>query len=151
MMNLKRSSFSSLVCAFFALFAMSSTLNAQNFTPATDAEIRQATEALTAKYALNADQAKQMYQIQQRKNKNLSQIAALQTSDPALYRAKLKNVQEGTWASIRRILNNKAQVDLYRKTQSDLRNERNAKRKELFAQKAQNEAIELAMLAIYAE
>lgn len=118
---------------------------------ANDTEIRKATEALTAKYSLSADQAKQMYSIQLRKQKNMTQIAALENSDPALYRAKVQNVQKGTLASIRRILNTKEQVDLYQKTQGDIRVLRNQKQKELVKAKASKEAIETALLAIYAE
>jgi len=129
-------------------------MNAQTFVSSTitnDQEIRRATEALTAKYKLNADQAKQMYTIQLRKAKNVAQIAAFQNSDPALYRAKMQNVQKGTLASIRRILNTKAQVDLYQKTQADLRVLRSKKQKELATKKASKETVEIALLAIYAE
>jgi len=136
------------------LLQTASAINAQTFvsnTVSSDQEIRRATEALTAKYKLNADQAKQMYTIQLRKAKNMAQIAAFQNSDPALYRAKMQNVQKGTLASIRRILNTKAQVDLYQKTQADLRVLRTKKQKELSTKKASKEAVEIALLAIYAE
>ncbi len=116
-----------------------------------DQEVRKATEALTAKYSLNADQAKQMYNIQVRKSKNMAQIAAFQSSDPSLYRAKVQNVQKGTLASIRRILNTKAQVDIYQKTQGDLRVLRNKKQKEMATKKASKEEIETALLGIYTE
>lgn len=116
-----------------------------------DAEVRKTTDALVLKYNLNADQAKQMYKIQQRKNRNMAEIAGLQSSDMALYQVKSHNVQTGTWESIRRILNTKEQVELYRKTQGEIRGQRNAKRKELTKQKATKEAIETAVLAIYAE
>ncbi|MDX1913710.1 MAG: hypothetical protein SFV22_19600 [Saprospiraceae bacterium] len=116
-----------------------------------DQEIRKETEALTIKYNLSADQAKQMYTIQQRKAKNLADIAPLQTSDPALYRSKVKNVQTGTLASIRRILRSKDQVDLFEKTKSEIRVLQSKKQKELAAKKATREEIENALLAIYAE
>lgn len=139
---------------FFALF-MGTLLNGQTTAPAksntSDPEIRKATEALVAKYKLDADQAKQMYQIQQRKNRNMAEIAGFQTSNPALYQIKWENVQKGTWAGIRRLLNTKEQVDIYQKTQVELRGLRNAKSKELYAQKATKEAVKAAVLAIYAE
>lgn len=116
-----------------------------------DVATRKATEVLVAKYHLNADQAKQMFRVVQRKARNMNEIAAFQTTDVALYHLKWSNVQKGTWASIRRILNTKEQVDIYQKTQSDIRGLRNAKRKELIAQKLSNEAVEAAVLAIYAE
>jgi len=144
---------------FFLLVLLqgSMALNAQETkttapTSATnDQLIRKTTEVLTAKYSLNADQAKQMYTIQLRKAKNLEQIAAFQNSDPALYRAKAQNVQKSTVANIRRILHTKAQVEIYQKTQADLRVLRNKKQKELAGQKASKEAIETALLEIYAE
>lgn len=116
-----------------------------------DQEVRKATEALTTKYSLSADQAKQMYTIQLRKAKNEAEIAGFQTSDPALYRAKVQNIQKGALANIRRILNSKAQVDIYQKTQADLRVLRNKKQKEMTAKKASKADIETALLAIYAE
>jgi len=39
-----------------------------------DAAARAATEQLVAKYTLNADQAKQVYAIQQRKQRNIAEI-----------------------------------------------------------------------------
>ena len=144
--------FSLVLCLFIGqILSAQSGAPAPNKTTATDPAVRAATDALVAKYSLNADQAKQMYQIQQRKNSNMAEIAAFQTSDVALYQAKLLNVQNGTWTSIRHILNTKAQVDIFQKTQGELRGLRNAKRKDLTAQKAPKEAIEAAVLAIYAE
>lgn len=143
---------------FLLLILQSSTaLNAQKTEPSmpllatNDQEIRQATEALTAKYTLNTDQAKQMYRIQLRKAKNLADIAAFQNSNPALYRAKSQNVQKGTLASIRRIFNTKAQMDLYQKTLAEIRLLQSRKQKEMTTQKASREAIETALLAVYIE
>ncbi len=116
-----------------------------------DQEARKSTEILTAKYKLTADQAKQLYTIQVRKQKNLAQIASLQTSEPALYRAKVHNVQTGTLSSLRNILQSKEQVVLYQKTQSEIRVLRNKKQKELNASKASKEDIETALLDLYAE
>lgn len=116
-----------------------------------DQEIRKATEALTAKYQLNADQSKQMYVIQRRKQKNMAEIAPLQNTNPAQYRMKLYNVQQGTLASIRRILQTKEQVLLYNSTQAEIRMLRNKKQKELTAKKVSQEEIDTALLNIYAE
>lgn len=138
---------------FLFVFTLVAVLaNAQNqAAPANDQEIRQVTSTLTEKYKLNADQAKQMYTIQVRKQKNLASIAALQSSNPALYRVKLQNVQSGTLASIRRILNTKEQVMLYSQTQGEVRTQRNKKQKEMQVAKASKDAIDTALLAIYAE
>jgi hypothetical protein len=150
-LNIMKSRLSILLFSLLAGHFLSAQSGAPTSTTASDLELRKATEALVSKYSLNADQAKQMYQIQQRKNRNMAQIAALQSSDIALYHTKWLNVQKGTWASIRRILNTKEQVAIYQKTQSELRGLRNAKRKELTLQKIAKEAIASAELAIYAE
>ena len=116
-----------------------------------DAVARVATEQLVAKYRLNADQAKQMYTIQMRKLRNLASIESLKTSDPARYRAKLQSVQTGTLASIRRILQTKEQVAIFDETKVRTRNLQAEKRKEMMTQGASKEAIEAAVLEIFAE
>jgi hypothetical protein len=116
-----------------------------------DQAVRQATNALVSKYKLNADQAKQMYTIQVRKERNMNEIAGLKNSDPALYSAKLQSVRKGTSASVRRILNTKEQVELYQKTQSELRIKRAEVRKNMMAKNATQAEIEAALLDIYAE
>ena len=141
---------SRLFFLFFALLA-TQTLFSQIMTPADDAAIRKVTEQLTEKNNLSADQAKQVYQIQQRKNRNLTEIAVLQQSNQAQYQAKVRNIQEGTLANIRRVLNSKEQVDVFQQTQAEVRGLRSAKRKEMTAQGASKEAVEAAVLAIYAE
>ncbi|MFN5366273.1 MAG: hypothetical protein ACK5CH_12735 [Bacteroidota bacterium] len=141
---------SRLFFLFFALLA-TQTLFSQIMTPADDASIRKVTEQLTEKYNLSADQAKQVYQIQQRKNRNLTEIAVLQQSNQAQYQAKVRNIQEGTLANIRRVLSSKEQVDVFQQTQAEVRGLRSAKRKEMTAQGASKEAVEAAVLAIYAE
>ncbi|MBV6442425.1 MAG: hypothetical protein DYG98_19735 [Haliscomenobacteraceae bacterium CHB4] len=119
--------------------------------PSNDAAIREATDKLVAKYTLNADQAKEMYAIQQRKQRNLDEIASLQTSNRSLYLAKLESLQKGTLAGIRRILRTKEQVELYNKTQTEVRNQRSIKRKELSVKNLSKEELQAALLEIYAE
>lgn len=143
-----------ILCAISLLqisLAAAQTTKPEAATAVPDAEIRKTTETLTEKYRLDADQAKQMYHIQVRKQRNLAEIADLQQSNPVVYRQKLRNVQDGTISSIRRILQNKEQVETFRKTQSELRSQQGAKRKELLSQKASKETIEKEMLLIYAE
>ncbi|MBN8683335.1 MAG: hypothetical protein J0L99_11845 [Chitinophagales bacterium] len=118
---------------------------------ANEVQARAATDALVEKYKLNADQAKQMYQIQKRKLRNLAEIQALKSQNPALWRSKMASVQEGTLSSIRRILRSKEQVTLFQQTQSDVRRLKSAKTNELGKQKATQEAIDNALLDIYAE
>lgn len=122
-----------------------------NTTSPSDAAARTATDKLVAKYTLNADQAKQMYTIQQRKERNLGQLESLKTSSRSHYLAKLESVQKGTLASIRRILQTKEQVELYQKTQTEVRTQRAAKRKELAGKNLPKEDVQAALLEIYAE
>lgn len=131
--------------------AKSSTATAPAASNLNDQAIRKNTETLSEKYSLNADQAKQLYRVLVRKEKNLAEIEALQQTDAALYRKKVQNVQQSTLANLRRILNTKEQVDLYQKTQAEVRTLRNQKQKELVAQRASKAEIENALLAIYAE
>jgi hypothetical protein len=116
-----------------------------------DAIAREATDKLVAKYTLNADQAKEMYTIQQRKQRNLGEIAPLQTSNRSLYLSKLESLQKGTLSSIRRVLRSKEQVDLYDKTQAEVRTQRSVKRKELTAKNPSKDDMQAALLEIYAE
>lgn len=117
----------------------------------TDVVAREAADKLSTKYSLNADQAKEMYTVQQRKQRNLGQIAALEASNRSLYLSKLESLQKGTLASIRRILRTKEQVDLYQKTQAEVRTQRAAKRKELTGKNLSKEDMQAAVLEIYAE
>jgi hypothetical protein len=116
-----------------------------------DAAARTATEQLTTKYGLTADQAKQMYTIQLRKHRNFSEIESLKTGDPAKYNGKVASIQKGTLASIKRLLNNKDQIQLFQKTQIDVRVQRANKRKELLSKGMQKPEVEAALLLIYAE
>ena len=120
-------------------------------TSANDAAAREATDKLVAKYTLNADQSKTAYTIQQRKLRNLGEIASLQSTNRSLYLSKLESIQKGTLASIRRMLRTKEQVELYNKTQADVRNQRAMKRKELASQRPAKDDLQAALLEIYAE
>ncbi|MFN0213509.1 MAG: hypothetical protein ACKVT2_04580 [Saprospiraceae bacterium] len=149
---MKKSFFFTLISLFFATLLIAQNTGASTTSPSiNDQEVRKTTESLTAKYMLNADQAKQMYTIQLRKAKNMAQIETFQTTEPALFRAKMQNIQRSTVTNIRRILNTKEQVEIYQKTQAEIRVLRNKKQKELAAQKASKETVEIALLAIYAE
>jgi hypothetical protein len=135
------------------MLLLAGSVQAQN-TPAQtadDAVARTATDVLVKKYTLNADQAKQMYTVQVRKQRNLSQIESLKTTNPAKFRSKLQGVQQGTLSNIRGVLNTKAQVDLYKSTQGKVRLLQADKRKELMVKKSSKEEIDAALLEIYAE
>lgn len=147
-----------LALALFVITAVTATAQdvkalppSGNTSSANDAVAREATDKLVAKYTLNADQAKEIFTIQQRKQRNLGEIAPLQTSNRSLYLSKLESVQKGTLSSIRRALRTKEQVDLYNKTQTDVRNQRSVKRKELSVKNLSKEDMQAALLEIYAE
>jgi hypothetical protein len=136
--------------AFLLLASMVVTVTAQ--TKAIDESLARTTaDQLTAKYGLNADQAKTVYTIQVRKLKNMAAIESYQSNNPALYQTKLANVQEGTLKSLRRTLKSKEQVAIFQKTQAEVRQQKAAKRKALMAQKATKAEIEAALNQIYAE
>ncbi len=116
-----------------------------------DAVAREAAEKLAAKYSLNADQAKQVYTIEQRKQRNLAEIEPLKTSDRSRYLAKLESLQKGTLNSIKRTLRTKEQLDLFQSTQADVRTKRAEKRKELLLAKSPKEDIQAVLLEIYEE
>ncbi len=119
--------------------------------PAHEKAAREATDLLAAKYSLDADQVKQMYTVQLRKQRNTAEILPLQTQNPALYRAKVQSLRKGTLAGIRRVLHTKDQVDLYQKTQITVRSMQADKRKALMEQKTPKDEIEAALLDIYSE
>jgi len=112
---------------------------------------REHTERLREKYALDAGQVNKMYLIQERKQRNLAEIEPFKTANPTLYRSKLNSIQQGTKASIRRMLNTAAQQQIYQQTKVEQRRQRSAKQQELTAQGAAKETIEAAVLAIYIE
>jgi hypothetical protein len=154
---MKKGLFSLLLILSGALYAQAQKIEAAPAAPAAaatgvnDSEVRKATDALVTKYSLTADQAKQMYTVQLRKAKNLAQIESLKSTDPALYYAKVQNVQKSTLSGIRRILNSKEQVAIYQKTQSEIRVARSKMQKELTVKKASQQEINAAMTSIYAE
>ncbi|MBK8554475.1 MAG: hypothetical protein IPL65_01315 [Lewinellaceae bacterium] len=126
--------------------AVPSSASTQQADPA-----REATDALVAKYDLNNTQAKQIFTIQQRKLRNLGDIASLETENPALYASKLRSIQKGTLASIRRILRTEAQVSKYQQTQMEIRVQQAEKRKEMTQNGASAAEIDAALLLIYGE
>lgn len=141
----------SISCSI-ALSAQEASKSTAPSSPSIDeTSVAQSTNALVTKYSLNPEQAQKMYTIQARKARNLAQIESLQSTNPALYRAKVQNVQKATLANIQQVLLTQEQKNLYQKTQSELRILRNKKQKEMATMNAPKEEIELALLAIYAE
>jgi|GEM_PF-2822021 hypothetical protein len=122
---------------------------------ASDASVKevasQSSHQLTAKYHLNESQSARMGQIQLRKLNNLNDIQGLKDTAPELYNAKLKNIQQGTLGSIRRVLSTPEQVALYDQTQAEVRRLKAAKQKELLSLGWKPAAIEVALMDIYQE
>lgn len=112
---------------------------------------QKATNALAEKYTLTEAQRAKMYTVQLRKLKNEAQIASLKTSDPAKYQLKKDALQKGTLGSIQRLLSTKEQMELFKRTQSDVRTQKSAKRKELMMQSASPTEIKAALTDIYQE
>jgi hypothetical protein len=145
-----------LALAFFLFlganngFAQQKTETAPATSP-NDAVAREAAEKLVKKYALNADQGKEMFAIQQRKLRNMSEIDSLKSSNRSLYLAKLESLQKGTLASIRRLMRTKEQIDLYDQTQKEVRSKRAEKQKEFAGKNASKEDVKAALLEIYIE
>lgn len=149
-MNMKQ-----LLIVFGLLFFTVSGVFGQDVTPPAgnphDTQAQAATELLTTKYTLTPDQAKQMYTIQLRKQRNLSEIESLKTTDPAKYNAKIASIQNGTTGSIKRLLKNKDQQKLFQQTQAEVRKLKAQKRKELVSKGASKVEIDAALNLIYAE
>ncbi len=118
---------------------------------AEDSLARSSTIKLVEKYDLNADQAKQMYGVQVKKNQSLAEIDFLKETNKSLYINKLKIYQAQTVANIRRILRSKEQVSLFQKTQQEIRDKRALKKVEMTRQNYKKEEIEWALLEIYDE
>lgn len=119
--------------------------------PAVPDSAREAANLLAAKYHLTTEQTEQMYGIQARKQRNLAAIQAIQTDNPTLYRVKLRSIQDGTQASIGRMLNTPEQRQAFEQTQAEQRRLRSQKIEALSAEGASQEAIQDATLAIYLE
>jgi transposase-like protein len=136
---------------FSVLMLQVSAQTSKTQTAPNDALAKELTEKITVKYTLNAEQAKKIYEIQARKQRNMEQIATLQSENPKLYLAKIESIQNGTLASIKRTLKTKEQMDIFNKTMAETRNKKAEKRKELMKSSANKDAIEAAMVEIYFE
>ena len=109
-----------------------------------NAEIDQATAELVSLYQLNEKQAIVMKNIQERKARNLKEIAVLEQSKPTLYKKKWLAVQEGTEASIRRLLT-KEQTKIYNAKKVEQRKKEAALIKDMKNSGATKEEIQQAI------
>ena len=140
-----------LTFGFAFIFALSLFSQEATKTGLNEDTAKVAAEQLTAKYSLDQTQAAQMYVIQQRKQRNMNEIAELQTTNPEKYSQKLSNVQQITLGSMKRLLKTKEQALLFQQTQAEVRRLKSAKRKEMHAAGATTQEIDAAVNAIYAE
>lgn len=127
-----------LLCFF--LSAVGITLSAQS-----NNQVNEAVASMTALYDLDAKQVEKMQVIQERKFKNLGEIAHFKDSNREKYLQKLSAVRQGTDASIRMMLN-KTQMEIFKQKQADRRIAESEIIKELKAQGLSNDEIRLTVI-----
>lgn len=115
-----------------ALFLALTTF-AQQDVSATDPAVQTVVEKFTTKYNLNEEQVAKMVKIQQRRIKNLNEIATLETADPATFLQKRKAINTGTEVSVKMMLD-KNQRLLFDEDRSEIRMKKAEKTAELKAQ-----------------
>jgi hypothetical protein len=106
-----------------------------------------AADKMIKMFNLDEQQAATALEIQERRYKNLAEIAVLENTDKDLYRHKYKAIQQSTDASLRRMLN-KDQMVIYNQKKLELRNQRAAKSAELKQQGLSMEEIENALFEL---
>lgn len=114
-----------LICALF----LSAAMYAQK-TPVSDAAVQKVVDKFAEKYNLDDAQKEKMTKIQERRLRNLGEVANLETQDPTKYIQKREAINSGTEVSIKMMLN-KDQRALYDKDRIDIRLKKAKKTKEL--------------------
>ena len=109
------------------------------------AAVQQATDEMTALYQLDDDQKAKMYTIQERHFKNMAEIESLNNTDQKLYIQKRRAVRMGTDASTKRLLT-EAQMPIFDKQQLERRKKESDLIKQMKANGASKEEIQLAIL-----
>lgn len=112
-----------------------------------DPKVRKATDEMIKVYNLDEQQAVTALEIQERRYRNLAEIASLKNTDIDLYQHKYKAIQQSTDASLRRMLNEEQMV-IYNRRKLDIRNKRAEKTAELKEQGLSMEEIEDALLEL---
>jgi hypothetical protein len=126
------------ICLMFGSFVS----QAQN-ADAVRAEVTK----MTTRYTLDADQIVEMERIQQRKQRNLTQIEVIKTQNPYLYTRKKQSIYDGTTASTKRLLKDK-QLSEFQKNQIALRAARATKLIEAKEKKWSKLQIQAALLEV---
>ncbi|GJM34884.1 MAG: hypothetical protein DHS20C18_38850 [Saprospiraceae bacterium] len=109
--------------------------------------VQQATDELTALYQLDAQQTPKMQIIQERLFRNLAEIEVLKDQQPILYLEKKKNIRRGMEASIKMMLTTD-QMAIFNQQLVERRKKESDKIKNLKAEGASKEAIQMALLEI---
>ena len=109
-----------------------------------DPKVREAADEMVEIYSLEEVQAATALEIQERKYRNLAEIASLESTNEDLYRHKYKAVLQSTDASLRRMLNDE-QMIIYNQRKTEMRNKRAEKTAEMKAQGLAIEDIEKAL------
>ncbi len=132
------------------MIAFLSVCSAYAQSAADQESARKATQELTAVYGLSEAQVQKMYVIQERRFRNLSEIAALKTTDETLYREKMKSIRNITEGSIAHLLTPEQKPILDRE-RADRRRSESEKIKELQKNGASKDAIHQALLEMETE
>lgn len=132
------------------MIAFLSVCSAYAQSAADQESARKATQELTAVYGLSEAQVQKMYVIQERRFRNLSEIAALKTTDETLYREKLKSIRNITEGSIAHLLTPEQKPILDRE-RADRRRSESEKIKELQKNGASKADIHQALLEMETE
>jgi hypothetical protein len=112
-----------------------------------DPNVKNAADEMVKVFNLDVQQAATALEIQERRYRNLAEIASLENTDKDLYRHKYKAIQQSTDASLRRMLNEEQMV-IYNQKKLDARNKRAAKSAELKQQGLSMEEIENALFEL---
>lgn len=130
-----------------AVFMMGLTLSmsAQTNMQVDPVAVQKATDEQVALYKLDANQAKEMYKIQERRLRNLQEIETLKEQNYDLYLAKRKAARTGTEGSIKRLLTPE-QRPILEAQQMERRKQEGEKIQSMRAAGASKEEIQKAIL-----
>jgi hypothetical protein len=109
-----------------------------------NAQVNAEAEALIKTYQLTESQEAEAYTIAERRLRNQSEIAHLQSSDNKLYLQKKNGIREGEIVSLRRLMN-EAQMPVLRAQIVDRRKKESDLIQKMKAQGATREEIQLAI------
>ena len=106
---------------------------AQTNVSSTSPAVKDVVDKFTAKYNLDEDQVAKMVKVQQRRLRNLGEIANLENTDSAKFLQKRKAINSGMVTSIKMILT-KSQMQLFDQDQAAIRMKKAEKMAELKSQ-----------------